>query len=112
MDFLDIIGSLRYGVPTSQKETLARQGSLPGAPEDKTAEQKAADRYAAGFLFALQHPGIASTVQPIVDRLKTSDLPLFGGSSPELQSYASEGVTRGADLARQGLTLADLLEMD
>lgn len=109
MDFLNVLGNIRYGVPTSQKESLARSGSLPGAPEDTTAEQKAADRYAAGFLFALQHPEIASTIQPLVDRLKTSDLPLFGGASPELQSYASEGVTRGADLARQGMTLADLI---
>lgn len=109
MDLQGLAGILRYGVPTQEKERLAREASLPGAPEDNTAEQTAADRYAAGFLFGLRYPELAVVVQPYVDRLKTSDLPLFGGSTPEEQSYASEGVQRGAAMAGQGLTLAELL---
>lgn len=100
MDFLNFLldqaGRIRYGVPTSEKEALARSGSLPGAPEDFSAGQEKADRYASGFLFGQEHPYISQMVQPLVNRIKTSDLPFLGGSSPELQSYASEGARRGA----------------
>ena len=94
-DFLDWFGNLRYGMPTSQKEVLAISGALPGAPQDMTAEQTIANRYASGYLFGREHPTLASMVQPFVDMVKTSDLPFFGGSTPEEQSYASEGVRRG-----------------
>lgn len=95
-DYLDVLGQLRYGVPTSQKEALAAQGALPGAPQDPTAEQERANRYASGYLFGQQWPNVAPAVQPWVDRIKTSNLPFLGGSSPELQSYASQGVAKGA----------------
>ena len=88
-------GNLRYGMPTADKEVLARQGSLPGAPRDTSADQAAADRYASAFLFAKEHPTLSSVVQPLVDRVKTSDLPFFGGDSPELQSFAQQGANRG-----------------
>jgi len=91
-DLLDLAGTLRYGMPTSEKERLARSRALPGAPKDTSAEQAPADRYAAGYLFAQAHPTIAPMVQPYVDQLKTSSLPFLGGSSPELQAYASQGV--------------------
>ena len=110
IDILDLAGVLRYGVPTSEKERLAVSRELPGAPADVSPEQGAAHRYASGYLFAQQHPTIAPIVQPLVDRLKVSDLPLFGGSSPELQAYASQGVTRAlSEQANRMRTLGDLL---
>ena len=92
--FLGKLGKLRYGVSTEDKERLAISGGLPGAPQDNSAGQEKSNRYASGFLFAKQNPTIASLVQPLVNRIKTSDLPFVGGSSPELQSYASQGVSR------------------
>lgn len=106
-DLFDLVGSIRYGAPTSEKERLAISGSLPGAPEDRTAEQDAANRYAAGYLFAKEHPRFSRLVQPLVDAVKTSDLPWVGGSTPELQSYASHGATRARE--DYGSSLADLL---
>ncbi len=94
-DVLDIAGLLRYGMPTSEKERLAISGTLPGAPVDHTADQDAANRYAAGYLFAKEHPILAPIVQPMVNRLKVSDLPLFGGSTPDLQSQATAGMNQG-----------------
>ncbi len=88
----DQAGRMRYGVPTSEKERLAASGSLPGAPQDQSADQGAANRYASGYLFGQAHPTLAPMVQPAVDMLKTSDLPGIGGESPEAQSYASHGV--------------------
>jgi hypothetical protein len=93
-DDVDIPGRLRYGMSTADKEAAASSRSLPGAPADNTADQDVANRYAAGYLFAQQHPHLAPVVQPLIDALKTSDLPIFGGASPELQSYAHEGMTR------------------
>lgn len=107
-DLFDLAGVIRYGVPTAEKERLAISGALPGAPEDRSPEQDAANRYAAGYLFAKQHPRLASWIQPAVDVIKTSDLPFLGGSSPELQSYASEGSARA--LADYGASLGDLLQ--
>jgi hypothetical protein len=53
-DLLDQAGRLRYGMPTSQKEAMARAGSLPGSPTpDADAEE--ADRYASGYLFSAAH---------------------------------------------------------
>ncbi len=104
----DLLGVLRYGVPTDEKEQLARMGSLPGAPVDRTADQAAADRYASGYLFGKTHPVIAPAVQPFVNRLKTSDLPFFGGSTPELQSQAQAGVNTGANAPDAG-ALVDML---
>lgn len=95
MDYLDVLGRLRYGVPTSEKEPLARAQALPGAPAANTAAGEEADRY--------------SYVQPLVSRLKVSDLPFFGGSSPELQSYADAGAQQGIQAAGQGLTLGQIL---
>jgi len=93
-DMLDQAGRLRYGVPTSEKERLARSGELPGSPEaDADAEE--ADRYAAGFLFSKKHPDLSAALQPLISRLKVSKTPLFGGSSPELQSYADFGSSMG-----------------
>lgn len=91
----DQFGRLRYGVPTSEKERLARTpGALPGAPRaDADAEE--ADRYASGYLFGQTWPRLAPVLQPYIDRLKVSDVPLLGGSSPELQSYATQGVAMG-----------------
>lgn len=100
---------LRYGIPTSQKEIVARQQLLPGAPAANTETGEEADRYSAGYLFALEHPELATWVQPAVSRLKTSDLPFFGGSSPELQSYADAGSQAGIAARRSGQTLADIL---
>lgn len=91
-DDVDIPGRLRYGVPTAEKEALASSRALPGAPVDNSADQDIANRYAAGYLFAKQHPHLAPIVQPFINALKTSDLPLFGGASPELQSYAQAGM--------------------
>ncbi len=99
-DFFDT-GALRYGVSTADKERLAIGRELPGAPEDATADQDPANRYAAGYLFAQEHPTLSSVVQPFVDMLKTSDLPFFGGSSPELQSWASHGATQGREAAER-----------
>jgi len=93
-DLADAAGQLRYGVRTSRKEALARARSLPGAPTpDEDAEE--ADRYAAGYLFAKKYPRFSSAFQPLVSRLKVSDTPILGGSSPELQSYADAGATAG-----------------
>lgn len=90
----DQTGRIRYGVPTSVKERLARMRALPGAPE-VTADAEEADRYAAGHLFGREHPMLSEKLQPLVSMLKTSDLPLLGGSSPELQSYADAGARAG-----------------
>ena len=105
-DLLDLAGVIRYGVPTAEKERMAIESTLPGAPQDFSAEQTAANRYAAGYLFGQQHPEIAETVQPWVDLIKVSDLPLLGGSTPEEQSYASEGVRR----ALMGRNITDLVQ--
>ncbi len=92
-DLADPIGYLRYGMSTADKEVLARNGSLPGAPVDKSEEQKVADRYAAGYLFTRQWPTLGPILQPVANMIDTDTgiINPFGGSSPELQSYASEG---------------------
>ena len=108
-DLLDFAGRIRYGMPTSEKERLAVTGALPGAPEDKTVDQTAANRYSSGFLFALEHPTLAAAIQPVVSQIKVSDLPILGGSSPELQSYADSGVQQGIAAYKHGKNLADLL---
>jgi len=100
----------RYGTDTATKEVLAREGSLPGAPVDPSADQEIADRYAAGFLFGLQYPTLAENVLPYLNMLKTSDIPGFGGSSPELQSYGSHGIQQGILEATKGTTLKDLVK--
>lgn len=91
----DQFGRLRYGVPTSEKERLARtRGSLPGMPPvSESAEES--DRYASGYLFGQTWPRLAPEIQSLIDRIKVSDLPLVGGSTPELQSYATQGVNAG-----------------
>ena len=96
MDPRDIFdtGWLRYGVSTADKEKLAREGLIPGAPRDNSAEQKQAERYAASYLFASTWPRLAQTVMPLVNAVRTSDLPLFGGDDPTLQSYAQQGMNR------------------
>ena len=96
---MDLPGYLRYGVPTSEKERLAVSGELPGAPEDPSASQDVSNRYAAGYLFGREHPTVSRAVQPLVDMVKTSDLPFVGGSDPELQSWASQGVRSGSEAA-------------
>ena len=93
-------GNLRYGVSTAEKERLASAGALPGAPKDQSENQDVANRYAAGYLFGQNYPNLAPVVQPMVDRIKTSDLPFFGGESPETQAYASYGVNMGAGQPR------------
>jgi hypothetical protein len=108
-DLLDLAGTLRYGIPTSQKEIIARQQLLPGAPPANTETGEEADRYSAGYLFGLQHPELAEWVQPAVSRLKTSDVPFFGGSSPELRSYADAASQQRIAAGRRGQTLADII---
>ncbi len=97
-DAADQLGRLRYGVPTSEKERLARTGELPGAPSPLTTGVEEQDRYASGFLSGQTWPNASELFQPLVDRVKTSDLPFFGGDSPELQSYASEGSRRASQM--------------
>lgn len=93
MEFIgDQAGRLRYGVPTSVKEQMAEKGSLPGAPTVPNDERD--NRYASGYLFAKQYPNAAPVIQPWIDRVKTSSLPIFGGESPEVQSYAQQGMNR------------------
>ena len=104
--FGDVAGTMRYGVGTAEKERLAVSGALPGAPLDQSADQDVANRYAAGYLFGQQYPNLAPAVQPYVDRIKTSDLPFFGGESPEVQSWASHGVSMGAGAPR---TIGDFM---
>lgn len=107
-DYVDT-GAVRYGVSTAEKERLARERTLPGAPEDRSENQEAADRFAAGFLFGFHYPQIAPYIQTLVNRVKTSDLPVFGGSSPELQSHAVHGMEMGILERAKGTTLEDLL---
>jgi len=95
-ELLDVLGKLRYGVSTAEKERLAASRALPGAPVDNTADQEAANRYASGYLFGQNWPNLAPAVQPFIDQIKTSNLPFVGGSSPELQSQASAGVAQGS----------------
>jgi hypothetical protein len=109
-ELLAMAGNLRYGVGTDEKERLAISRALPGAPRDTSADQDAANRYASGYLFGLNHPTIAAAVQPFVSQLKTSDLPLFGGSTPELQSQADSGVQQGVAAASRGMSIKDLLD--
>ena len=78
-----------------RKERLARGRELPGSPRADTEDAEEADRYAAGYLFGQNWPTAAGYIQPFVDMLKTSDLPLLGGAGPELQSWASHGVQQG-----------------
>ena len=89
-DWLDVLGQLRYGVPTSEKEALAASGELPGAPVDRTADQERANRYASGYLFAQQHPTLAPATLPMVNFVHG----LFG-DDPALQSQATAGMNRG-----------------
>lgn len=104
----DVTGYLRYGVPVSEKERLAASASLPGAPADQSEDLDAANRYASGYLFAQQHPKLAPVVQPLIDMLKTSDLPFFGGSSPTLQSYATAGMNQGLMRPKAGVQASAL----
>lgn len=110
-DILDFAGNLRYGVPTSEKEVIARQQLLPGAPPANTETGEEADRYSAAYLFGLQHPDIAEAVMPAVAALKVSGVPFFGGSTEETQAYGDRGSQMGIQAARQGKTLADILRM-
>ena len=109
-DLLDFAGTLRYGVPTSEKEILARQQILPGAPPANTETGEEADRFTPRATSS--RSSIQSSPrwrQPAVSRLKTSDLPFFGGSSAELQSYADQGTQQGIAAARRGQTLAEII---
>jgi len=101
MDLLGALGKLRYGMSTGDKEVLAAGRVLPGAPVDNSAEQAKANRYASGYLFGQQWPRLAPAIQPLVDRIKTSDLPFLGGESPELQSYATQGMNVGVNPSLQ-----------
>lgn len=91
MDWRDLLdtGALRYGVPTAEKERLARQRSLPGAPLDLTADQAAADRYAAAYLFGLEWPRLSKAVEPALTGFK-----VLTGTDPILQSYATAGLSQ------------------
>lgn len=96
-DVADQAGRIRYGVPTSEKERLARTGSLPGAPSGADAET--ADRYAAGYLTTRQHPSLYPAIAPYIDATKTSapaDIlgALLGGDTPTVQSYATSGMNQ------------------
>lgn len=87
-------GSIRYGVSTAEKERIARNGSLPGAPKDHSADQKKADRYASAYLFAKKWPRLSDAVGPLLDMIGTSDLPIIGGLKPEEQSQAQTARNR------------------
>jgi len=87
---LDLLGKLRYGMPTSQKEAVALQGSLPGAPPVRGADAAEAQRYAAGYLHARQYPQASRLSVPLAALIRG----LFG-ESPELQSYAAQGANMG-----------------
>jgi len=101
----DAAGNLRYGMPTSQKEVLAAGRRLPGAPIDNSADQDVANRYAAGYLFTMQHPDLAPYVMPVANFLHG----LFG-DDPSVQSYAQEGMNRALvdtqNARRQGVPAA------
>jgi hypothetical protein len=92
-DLLDLLGRLRYGVTTNEKEGIAAAGSLPGAPHDSSLYKDSANRYAAGYLFTKEHPTIAPSMIPAVNILRG----LFG-DSPEIMAQAVAGMNR----ARQG----------
>ncbi len=92
-DFFDT-GILRYGVSTAEKEKAALARALPAAPIDTSAGQEKANRYAAGYLFALHWPRLAPKIMPIISATKTSNLWKLGGDDPELQSYAQAGMNR------------------
>lgn len=96
MDWRDLFdtGILRYGVTTAEKEKLARERALPGAPRDPSAAQAAADRYAAGYLFGTYWPRAAPVLMPWISAAKTSGWPLIGGENPALQSLAEAGLSR------------------
>lgn len=87
LDLADILGNLRYGMPTSQKEALAISGTLPGAPKDMTADQTAANRYAAGYLFTRRHPDLAQYAIPAASFIHG----LFGDNEA-IQSQAHAGM--------------------
>lgn len=108
-DIPDQFGRLRYGVPTSEKERLARTGELPGSPAADTMDSSEADRYASGYLFGRTWPNLSRLIQPAVDTLKTSSLPLFGGESPEMQSYATAGGNAGR--TSRGSNLQELIRV-
>ncbi len=78
---VDQAGRIRYGMPTTEKEKLARSGLLPGSP--KTDDADVLDRYASGMLAARTWGG---GVQPIADRLH-----LAGLDDPDVQSWATTG---------------------
>ena len=88
-DVSDILGYLRFGRSTAEKEALAASRSLPDAPEDNTADQDVANRYAAGYLFAQRYPKIAQQILPYVTQIK-----IAAGSDPVLQSWAHTGMNR------------------
>ncbi len=102
----DPAGELRYGVPTSEKERLAITRALPGAPA-VGADDAPAQRYASGYLSAKANPDLTAALLPLISQLKVSDVPLLGGSSPELQSQAEAGANQAyiqegpAELARR-----------
>jgi hypothetical protein len=93
-DKLDFVGNLRYGMSTSEKERIARAGTLPGAPPSRPSNDEISDRYAAGYLFGDTYPRAAPLLMPAINALKTSSVPFFGGSSPELQDNATAGMVR------------------
>lgn len=111
-DLLDVAGQIRYGMPTSAKEVLAVSGALPGAPVDRSAEQDAAKRYAAGYLFTREHPDAAKVLIPAATYIHA----LFG--DVDTQARAHEGMNRAmldvdnarqAELSKARGTIRDIL---
>jgi len=86
---LDAAGYIRYGMSTADKEKIAREGLLPGAPKDTSAGQEKADRYASGYLFTSNWPRLSKAIMPAVSMARA-----FVGDTPELQSFAQSGMNR------------------
>lgn len=90
-ELLDMLGVLRYGVPTADKERAALTHALPGAPPVVGADAAEAQRYAAGFLHGKTFPRASRASVPVAAFLRA----LFLNESPELQSFAQHGANVG-----------------
>lgn len=103
-DWTDVLGNLRYGMPTSEKEARALRSPVP---EQDTENMPNSQRAMAGQLFQETHPTLAPMVRPWVDAARIA----WFGDTPEQQSWATYGANRAQlnQPAKKESSFADLL---
>lgn len=84
-------GPLRYGMTQNQVGINARNPNSPAGAYANDPNPDVTDRYGAGYQFGNTWPNLAPALMPLVNRIRAA----YGGDSPEIQSYANEGVNAG-----------------